>query len=144
MNKVSFISLILGFASLATACKSGISSQKITVSPATEKLLETRYKMLLDYPVDSLSMPRSMNIKTNEIHKVPSRDWTSGFFAGNLWQLYQLKGDSQYKEQAQKWTAFSKKESANKNSHDVGFKVYCSFGEALKVENKQRIRSRNY
>ncbi|MDQ6471640.1 glycoside hydrolase family 88 protein [Flavobacterium sp. LHD-80] len=137
MNKVSFISLILGFASLTIGCKSGISSQKITVSPASEKLLESRYKMLLDYPVDSLSMPRSMNIKTNEIHKVPSRDWTSGFFAGNLWQLYKLKGNSQYKEQAQKWTVFSKKESVNKNSHDVGFKVYCSFGEALKVEKNK-------
>ncbi|WP_431241958.1 glycoside hydrolase family 88 protein [Flavobacterium sp. P21] len=141
MNKVSFISLILGFASLTIGCKSGINSQKITVSPATEKLLETRYKMLLDYPVDSLSMPRSINITTNEIHKVPSRDWTSGFFAGNLWQLYRLTGDNKFKEQAQKWTPFSKKESVNRNSHDVGFKVYCSFGEALKVEHKKEFEA---
>ncbi|WPO78412.1 glycoside hydrolase family 88 protein [Flavobacterium sp. KACC 22761] len=141
MNKVSFISLILGFASLATACKSGINSQKITVSPATEKLLETRYKMLLEYPVDSMSMPRSMTIKTNEVRKVPSRDWTSGFFAGNLWQLYRLTNDSKFKEQAGKWTPFSKKESLNRNSHDVGFKVYCSIGEALKVEHNKEYEA---
>ncbi|WP_237421324.1 glycoside hydrolase family 88 protein [Flavobacterium sp. HBTb2-11-1] len=97
--------------------------------------------MLLDYPVDSMSMPRSMNTKTLEIRKVPSRDWTSGFFAGNLWQLYRLTGDSKYKEQAQKWTPFSKKESVNSNSHDVGFKVFCSFGEALKVENKKEYEA---
>lgn len=138
MNKVSFISLILGFALLA-ACKSGINSQ--TKTPATAaNILETRYKMLLDYPVDSMSMPRSMSIKNNQIKKVPSRDWTSGFFAGNLWQLYRLTGDSKYKEQAEKWTPFSKKESLNSNSHDVGFKVFCSFGEALKVENKQEYK----
>jgi len=137
MNKVSFISLILGFASLTVACKSGINSQKTVVSPATEKLLETRYKMLLDYPVDSLSMPRSMDIKTNEIRKVRSYDWTSGFYAGNLWQLYRLTNDPKYKEQAQKWTPFSKVESVNRTSHDVGFKVYCSFGEAYKVEHKK-------
>ena len=96
--------------------------------------------MLLDYPVDSMSMPRSMIIKTNTIKKVPSRDWTSGFFAGNLWQLYRLTGNEAYKIQAQKWTPFSKKESVNSNSHDVGFKVFCSFGEALKVENKQEYK----
>jgi rhamnogalacturonyl hydrolase YesR len=133
MNKVSYFSLILGFALLATACKSGINSQ-IKTSASAEHLLENRYKMLLDYPVDSLSMPRSMTIKSNLIKKVPSRDWTSGFFAGNLWQLYRLTGNPDYKKQAQKWTPFSKKESVNRGSHDVGFKVFCAFGEGLKVE----------
>ncbi|WP_289660810.1 glycoside hydrolase family 88 protein [Flavobacterium panacagri] len=141
MKNVNFISLILGFASLVTACKSRINPEAAKASAATEKLLETRYKMLLDYPVDSMSMPRSMNIKTNEIRKVPSKDWTSGFFAGNLWQLYRLTGDSKYKEQAEKWTPFSKRESVNSNSHDVGFKVFCSFGEALKVENKKEYEA---
>ncbi|KQW99546.1 glycoside hydrolase family 88 protein [Flavobacterium sp. Root420] len=139
MNKVSSSVLILGFALLAS-CKSGINSQTKTTS-ASENLLEKRYKMLLDYPVDSMSMPRSMTIKTNTIKKVPSRDWTSGFFAGNLWQLYRLTDNEAYKNQAQKWTPFSKKESVNSNSHDVGFKVFCSFGEALKVENKEEYKA---
>jgi unsaturated chondroitin disaccharide hydrolase len=133
MNKVSF-TLILGFALLVTACRSGINSQPKSTSATAENLLEIRYKMLLDYPVDSMSMPRSMTIKTNSIKKVPSKDWTSGFFAGNLWQLYRLTGNKAYKIQAEKWTPFSKKESVNKGSHDVGFKVYCAFGEGLKVE----------
>jgi len=139
MKKVSFICLILGFALLGTACKSGINSQTKNTSTANN-LLETRYKMLLDYPVDSMSMPRSMTIKTNLIKKVPSRDWTSGFFAGNLWQLYRLTGNSEYKKKAEQWTPFSKKESVNRNSHDVGFKVYCAYGEALKVENNQEFK----
>jgi len=138
MNKFNSSVLILGFALLAS-CKSGINSQTKTIA-TSDNLLEKRYKMLLDYPVDSMSMPRSMTIKTNAIKKVPSRDWTSGFFAGNLWQLYRLKGNEAYKNQAEKWTPFSKKESVNSNSHDVGFKVFCSFGEALKVENKQEYK----
>jgi len=140
MSKVSNFALILGFALLVTACKSGINSTTKNTSAAADNLLETRYKMLLAYPVDSMSMPRSMNIKTNAIKKVPSRDWTSGFFAGNLWQLYRLTGNSEYKKQAEKWTPFSKKENVNRNSHDVGFKVYCAYGEALKVENKQEYK----
>jgi unsaturated chondroitin disaccharide hydrolase len=142
MNKVSSSFLILGFALLlVTACKSGINSQTKVTASVPENLLEKRYKMLLDYPADSMSIPRSITNKTNFIKKVPSGDWTSGFFAGNLWQLYRLTGDSKYKEQAQKWTPYSKKESVNNNSHDVGFKVFCSFGEALKVENKQEYKN---
>lgn len=140
MSKISFFALVLGFALLAQSCKSGINSTTKSTSATAENLLETRYKMLLDYPVDSMSMPRSMNIKTNEIKKVPSRDWTSGFFAGNLWQLYRLTGNEAYKKQAEKWTPFSKKESVNRNSHDVGFKVYCAYGEGLKVENQQEYK----
>lgn len=140
MSKISFFALVLGFALLAQSCKSGINSTTKSTSATAENLLETRYKILLDYPVDSMSMPRSMNIKTNEIKKVPSRDWTSGFFAGNLWQLYRLTGNEAYKKQAEKWTPFSKKESVNRNSHDVGFKVYCAYGEGLKVENKQEYK----
>ncbi len=94
MNRVSFFTLILGFALLATACKSGINSQPKNTAATAAHLLETRYKMLLDYPVDSMSMPRSMDIKTDQIKKVPSRDWTSAFFAGNLWQLYRLTGNA--------------------------------------------------
>ncbi|MFW0739357.1 glycoside hydrolase family 88 protein [Flavobacterium sp. T12S277] len=139
MNRVSFFTLILGFALLTTACKSGINSHQKNTS-AADQLLEARYKMLLDYPVDSMAMPRSMTLKTNLIRKVPSRDWTSAFFAGNLWQLYRLTGNTDYKKQAEKWTPFSKKESVNKGSHDVGFKVYCSYGEALKAENKQEYK----
>jgi unsaturated chondroitin disaccharide hydrolase len=139
MNKFSSSVLILGFALLAS-CKSGVNSQTKTTS-APNHLLEKRYTMLLDYPVDSMSMPRSMTVKTNFIKKVPSRDWTSGFFAGNLWQLYRLTGNEAYKNQAEKWTLFSKKESVNSNSHDVGFKVFCSFGEALKVENKEEYKA---
>lgn len=134
MNKFSSSVLILGFALLAS-CKSGINSQsKVTVN--TENLLKARYKMLVDYPLDSKLVPRSINLKTNVIKKIPSTDWTSGFFAGNLWQLYRLTGDEAYKKQAEKWTPFTEKESINHTSHDVGFKVFCSYGEALKVENK--------
>jgi unsaturated chondroitin disaccharide hydrolase len=138
-NKISQLFFILGFALLFTACRSKIYSQTNKVSTASN-LLETRYKMMLEYPVDSMSMPRSMTLKSNLIKKVPSRDWTSGFFAGNLWQLYRLTGNSKYKQQAEKWTAFSKKESINRGSHDVGFKVYCAFGEGLKVEDNPEYK----
>ncbi|MFD1294689.1 glycoside hydrolase family 88 protein [Lutibacter holmesii] len=99
--------------------------------------LEHRYEKLLSYKVDSLSFPRSMSLNPENVHKVPSKDWTSGFFPGSLWQIYKLTGDERYKERAAAWTALVENQKYNDKTHDMGFKVYCSFGEGLKVEDNQ-------
>ncbi|WP_194765835.1 glycoside hydrolase family 88 protein [Tamlana sp. I1] len=105
-----------------------------------EAILDNRYQKLAEYQVDSTAFPRSLNLKTNTIQKVPSSDWTSGFFAGNLWQIYQLTKEDLYKNQAKKWTAFIEKEKHNNRTHDMGFKVFCSFGKSLEVENNTNYK----
>ena len=67
-------------------------------NPIITKQLSSRFVKLLEYPIDSTGFPRSMSVKTGEIKKVPSKDWTSGFYVGNLWQLYTLTGDIRYKD----------------------------------------------
>lgn len=90
--------------------------------------------MLLNHPLDSSGFPRSFNLKNNTINTVPSKDWTSGFYPGNLWLLYKLTGDERFKEHAIKWTAFVEKEKYNDRTHDMGFKIYCSFGKGTNVQ----------
>ncbi|SHI32064.1 glycoside hydrolase family 88 protein [Algibacter luteus] len=102
--------------------------------------LEKRYQKLLDYPLDSLAFPRSYSHESKQIKKVPSKDWTSGFFAGNLWQIYELTGNEAYKERAQLWTVFIEKEKFNDRTHDMGFKVFNSFGQGLKFEDNQAYK----
>ncbi len=106
-------------------------------SESIEAKLEKRYSKLVTYPLDSTAFPRSVNLKTDTIKKVPSKDWTSGFFAGNLWQLYELTGDEAYRNKAKQWTAFIEKEKFNDRTHDMGFKVFCSFGNGLKHDNNE-------
>lgn len=113
------------------ACKNP-ESKGVSASDIAQENLENRYVNLLDYQLDSLGFPRSYAYKKKEIVKVPSKDWTSGFFAGNLWQIYELTGDSAYKDLAKDWTAFIEKEKFNNRTHDMGFKVFCSFGQGLK------------
>lgn len=141
MNKISYYIIMLGFTVLLIACKSKGNSENLTSQNTIENLLELRYKMLLDYPLDSTAFPRNMNVITGEIKKVPSKDWTSGFFAGNLWQLYQLTDDVTYKNKAKKWTAFIEKEKFNNRTHDMGFKIFCSFGKGLEVEENETYKN---
>ena len=102
--------------------------------------LSARFSKLLDFPIDSVAIPRSMDLSTGVVKKVKSKDWTSGFYAGNLWQIYKLTGDIRYKEKAALWNAFIEKEKFNNTTHDMGFKVFGSFGKGLAVENNDKYK----
>lgn len=116
------------------SCKNK-SSTEITSVKTPKELLNARYKKLLEYPLDSLAFPRSVNLKTNTLKKVLPKDWCSGFFPGNLWQIYDLTGNEAYKNKAKEWTAYIENEKFNNRTHDMGFKIFCSFGNGLKYED---------
>lgn len=119
---------------------SNCQAQNNVYHTTTNKQLNNRLVKLLEYPIDSVGFPRSMSVKTGEIKKVPSKDWTSGFYVGNLWQLYTLTADSKYKERAQKWIPFLEKEKLNGGTHDMGFKIYCSFGKGYEINHSKEYK----
>src|SRR5690349_12700988 len=55
-----------------------------------------------------LVSPRSLN--NGNLKLVASRDWTSGFFPGVLWFLYQYTNDQQWMRRAKTFTAYLEKE----------------------------------
>jgi unsaturated chondroitin disaccharide hydrolase len=79
----------------------------------------------------TLVSPRTL--EKGELKLVASKDWTSGFFPGELWYLFELTKDNKWKEEAIKFTAPIEKEKLNATTHDMGFKVYCSFGNAYRL-----------
>lgn len=131
--------LIFVFALFLYGCKSN-NKTKAESSIGVDNLLKQRYNKLLEYPLDSMAFPRSYSHEKQQIKKVPSKDWTSGFFAGNLWQIYELTGNEDFKKKAKEWTAFIEKEKYNNKTHDMGFKVFSSFGNGLRQEDNQAYK----
>jgi hypothetical protein len=80
-----------------------------------------------------LVSPRTLD--KGELKLVASRDWTSGFFPGELWFLYEYTGNKEWKQQAENFTANIEREKTNGGTHDMGFKVYCSFGRGFRLTN---------
>ncbi|HTI07618.1 MAG TPA: alginate lyase family protein [Puia sp.] len=78
-----------------------------------------------------LFSPRT--IENGQLKLVPSKDWTSGFFPGVLWMLYEYTGNNEWKEQAATFTAAMEKEKTNGTTHDMGFKIYCSVGNGYRL-----------
>lgn len=82
---------------------------------------------------DTLRIPSTF--KYGEIEFVPTDDWVSGFFAGTLWYMYELTGDEYYAQQAQKHTEILHDIQFLTWHHDVGFMVYDSYGNGLRLKN---------
>jgi unsaturated chondroitin disaccharide hydrolase len=141
MKRVKYLIVMFVFTMFSMACKTNVATQNHPNSKEVNALLKNRFQKLLEYPIDSIGFPRSMSIKTGVIKKVPSKDWTSGFFVGNLWQIYQLTGDSRFKERAALWNAFMEKEKFNATTHDMGFKVFGSFGKGLEVADNTKYKA---
>lgn len=70
----------------------------------------------------------------------PSRDWTSGFYPGSLWYLYEYTGNQEWAKKAQQATELLDKEQYNTDDHDVGFRVYCSYGNGWLLTNNQQYK----
>jgi unsaturated chondroitin disaccharide hydrolase len=62
-----------------------------------------------------------------------SGTWTSGFFPGCLWLMFQRTSGSSWHTWAADWTAEMEGEKNDTGSHDVGFKIFCSFGNGYRL-----------
>ncbi|MEO7984089.1 MAG: glycoside hydrolase family 88 protein [Bacteroidota bacterium] len=103
-----------------------------------EQQVRLLYKESADKRVKQLAFPRSLNGDTVKL--VASNDWTSGFWPGILWFMYEYTGKPEWKTKAAEFTALMEKEPANRNSHDVGFKVYNSYGNGYRLTGDETYK----
>jgi rhamnogalacturonyl hydrolase YesR len=66
--------------------------------------------------------------------------WCSGFFPGDLWYLYEYTKDPKFRALAEKWTAPLEKEQFNTGTHDLGFMLYCSYGNGYRLTKNPKYR----
>lgn len=64
-------------------------------------------------------------------------DWRSGFFPGSVWYLYELTGDTTLLPLARKYTEAIGEAQHLTWHHDIGFIIYCSFGNALRLQPQE-------
>ena len=82
--------------------------------------------------VDSLRFPRS-TLADGTWRTTQAREWTSGFFAGCQWYMFEHTDDPEFKLAAQRWTAGMVEQQFDKGTHDVGFKIFCSYGNGHRI-----------
>lgn len=68
------------------------------------------------------------------------QEWTSGFFPGSMWYLYELTGDENWKTLGIKYTEALDTVKYLTNHHDVGFMIGCSYGNGLRLTGNEAYR----
>ena len=82
---------------------------------------------------DTVCFPRST--KADGSYRLENaKDWTSGFYPGSMWLAYEMTGDEALAKEARKYTNRLEDIQYYTGNHDIGFMMYCSYGQALRLK----------
>ena len=102
-------------------------------SAAHYKALDAAATPLMKRDDGRMMVPQGFKRDKKELDMRLIEWWTSGHYPGSLWYLYEATGDSFFKERATVWTENLKPIATFTGNHDIGFMMYCSFGNARRI-----------
>jgi hypothetical protein len=112
-----------------------------TVMEDVEKQTKVMLREIDSVRVEGADKPFSpRTIENGKLKLVASRDWTSGYFPGEMWMIYHYSRDDEWKQLAQRFTAQMEREKTNGTTHDMGLKINCSFGLGYRYTNDPKYR----
>ncbi|MBN9384421.1 MAG: glycoside hydrolase family 88 protein [Chitinophagaceae bacterium] len=137
MLRISLLTLLI------VATVSGIAQKPVRLQPKQPliRLIDgnlrqaaNQYKVLMGkLPADRL--PKTYYAMGDKLETSNSEWWTSGFYPGTLFYLYEFSHDTSLSNEAKRRLKLLEKEQFNKGTHDLGFMMYCSFGNARHIFN---------
>lgn len=131
-----FVFVLAGVMTTVLACQNQSAPQQEKLQLSAEFINRqlddaiSQVRVLADsVPTDQ--MPRTFQADTSVFSNTGW--WTSGFYPGLLLYLYEYSEDEQLLQLAKAKLEILEKEKYNKGTHDLGFMLYCSFGNALRL-----------
>jgi len=121
---------------VAVSCKKTDPMQEVI--SRSFGVIETQSVAMAEYLSDKEGrLPRTYYQEKGEIVTSDSKWWCSGFFPGVLWYLYEYTGDVGHRSLAEKFSARVEEEKYNTYDHDIGFQIYCSFGNGYRLTGRE-------
>ena len=117
------------------------SEEKITKSISEEKIdsvnqLAANQYLSMAKNLEESRYPKTFYPENNKFETSNSGWWTSGFYPGTLLYLYEETGEDSLKIEAERILKDLKREESNTSTHDLGFMMFCSFGNANRIDPK--------
>jgi len=145
LRKITFYIVFLSFGLIFLNCRNTreVAYEEIGITKplAIDTLFELylkKYRNFVDTNSDTTLFPRYY--ADGKSHLVTSEDWTSGFFPGILWYLYEYSGDEKMLKNAISWTNSLLDQQLNTSSHDIGFIINSSFGHGYRLTNNESYK----
>jgi len=138
-NILAFSIVIAGF----TSCNNDapVEKKQETKEELTKRVFgraEAQYINLIATAekTQPLMQPRSLNAD-GTIRLAWREDWTSGFFPGTLWYIYEYSKQDAWKQQAERFTEALDSAQFVKWHHDVGFMIQDSYGNGYRLTGNE-------
>jgi len=139
LNAISVIVLIILFVQQGFAQKVNEKKQFKKAASQVNYMLSAIDSMRSSGAAKELVAPRT--VEKDKLKLVKAQDWTSGFFSGELWYLYEFTGNKDWLAPARKFTASLESLQFFGGTHDLGFMVYCSYGNGYRLTGDTGYRS---
>ena len=138
--KNCFILITGVIAALLLSCNSKKETMDSLIKDRLDRSAQ-QYKLMAESLKDQPDkLPRTVD-KTGKLVVSNSDWWCSGFFPGALWYLYEYNKDPELSTYARNFTSRIEKEKNNKGTHDLGFMLYCSFGNGYRLTGDTAYRN---
>jgi hypothetical protein len=137
---IAFVSLFSTF-SINLLAQNNFKPQKALLSTIKKnfKDADSQYKFLTKQ-IGEEDFPKTYHPDIKKQENSNSGWWCSGFYPGSLLYLYEQNHDQQLLTEANRILGVLAKEQFNTHTHDLGFMMYCSFGNANKIEPKAEYK----
>ena len=141
MKQVFRLTGLLFIVILFGACATNNKQEKQTNNIA--KVID-RAEQQIGYQVklieESGKILNARTIENGKVHYISKQDWTSGFFPGTMFYMYDLTKDQKWLEVGVKYTEDLDTIKHLKWHHDVGFMINSSFGNALRITQNEAYK----
>lgn len=103
------------------------------------KKLSTQLDLLADATIDSVKVPRSWEQDKGYL-MVGNHNWCCGFPAGSYWYMYELTKEERWEKLAVENTIKLDGFQYYTDTHDLGFMVFCSYGNAYRLTGEEKYK----
>lgn len=131
--------ILLSFPILGILSSCGGNEKKCDFVTTGFETAEVQLKNQLVAVPEPVAYPRTTG-KDGKLKATKLNDWTEGFYPGCLWYVYEFSKDDFWKENAIKWTEALEPMKKTTHHHDVGFLMYCSFGNGYRLTGNEKYK----
>lgn len=123
-------------------CMSCGDPQEEPISSVIERGLNisTEQALLMTKELESQEGKLPKSVKDGKLETSDYSWWCSGFFPGELWYLYENNPTEELKRYAEIYTDRLEEVQHITYSHDVGFMLYCSYGNGYRLTKNPRYK----
>ncbi|MBX2951858.1 MAG: glycoside hydrolase family 88 protein [Leadbetterella sp.] len=102
---------------------------------------EKQYRYMMTQNPDPAKMPQSYDQKTGKFDSRNITWWCSGFYPGSLWYIYEQTRSEAIRKEAERALGVIEPNQHFTGNHDLGFMIYCSFGNAYRITGKEAYKA---